>query len=670
MTVHTYYLAARTQVNFSLLQPLMETSMDNGPIFRRLRHVHIERLLSFVGILTAVLALLHLFAYPYGNYLSIYSHDNVGLVSLTTGSKAFSNNSKSANSDIILDHKRDRDDVLSSDDMGQMDAALDIMERNLYRGSTFETGGHVSSQKSPKTGLFRGTTNISTGKECLDLEFDSMEQTGRSNTNSAGGSRLEASGCNPHDIVGKQTGFGPLDHKLGSGKSVLSVAINLSLVHNNEAKIQDSDLLQDGSLFSTDISVMASSPALRKRGSKAMSITQMNSILLNNSVEKKSKRPKWSSLRDQELQDAKFQIQNAPTQRDISEVHASLFRNYSMFKRSYELMESTLKVYIYREGEKPIFHLPYMRGIYASEGWFMKLMERNKQFIVKEPKKAHLFYLPFSSLKLRNALNGSGFGSQKDLENHLKNYVDIIATKYRYWNKRGGADHFLVACHDWAPRATRKIFGSCIRVLCNSNVARGFKIGKDVSLPVTYVRSAENPLKDIGGNPPSSRPILAFFAGGMHGYVRPVLLQYWYNKEPDMKIIGPMPRDVEGKARYREFMKSSKYCICAKGYEVHTPRVVESIYYECVPVIISDNYVPPFFEVFNWASFALFILEDDIPNLRDILLSIPEDRYIMMQHRLKVVQRYFLWHKIPVKYDLFHMILHSVWYNRVFQVSS
>ncbi|KAG8367367.1 hypothetical protein BUALT_Bualt16G0064700 [Buddleja alternifolia] len=221
-----------------------------------------------------------------------------------------------------------------------------------------------------------------------------------------------------------------------------------------------------------------------------------------------------------------------------------------------------------------------------------------------------------------------------------------------------------------APRVTTKIFGSCIRVLCNSNIDKGFKLGKDVSLPVTYIRSSENPLKDIGGNPPSERPILAFFAGGMHGYVRPILLQYWYNKKPDMKIIGPMPRDAEGKAKYREYMKSSKYCICAKGYEVHTPRVVESIYYECVPVIISDNYVPPLFEVLNWEAFALFVSEDDIPNLRDILLSIPEERYIMMQRRLKMVQRYFLWHKIPLKYDLFHMILHSVWHNRVFQVSS
>ncbi|PIN09172.1 Acetylglucosaminyltransferase EXT1/exostosin 1 [Handroanthus impetiginosus] len=621
--------------------------MDNGLSFRRLHQVHIKRLLSIVGIFTALLALLHLFAYPYWNYLSVLSHENVGLVSLTT-----SNSSKLADSDISHDHKNDRD-ALSSDDMGQTTTALEMEERNLYQGSTFGIEGHVNSHRSAITGEFRGITNITTAKECRDLEVDSME--------------MEASDCNPHDIAGKQTGSMSLDNKLGSGKSALAVGINSFLVHKNESKVKGSNSLQVDSLFSNDISVMASIPALRKRGGKAMSITEMNS-LGNNSVEKKSKRPRWSSLRDQELQDARFQIETASIQRNVSEVHASVFRNYSMFKRSYELMEKTLKVYVYREGEKPIFHMPYMRGIYASEGWFMKLMERNKQFVVKEPKKAHLFYLPFSSVKLRNALNVSGSVSQKDIENHLKNYVVIIASKYRLWNKRGGADHFLVACHDWAPRSTRNTFGNSIRVLCNSNIARGFKIGKDVSLPVTYIRSAENPLKDIGGNPPSNRPILAFFAGGMHGYVRPRLLQYWHNKKPDMKIYGPMPRDPEGKAKYREFMKSSKYCICAKGYEVHTPRVVESIYYECVPVIISDNYVPPLFEVFNWESFALFVLEDDIPNLRDILMSIPQDRYMMMQRRLKIVQQYFLWHKVPQRYDLFHMILHSVWYNRVFQV--
>lgn len=266
--------------------------MDNGFIFRKLRRVHVERLLSFVGILTAVLGLLHLFTYPYGNYLSILSHVNVGLVSLTTGSKAFSNSSKLAGSDIIHYHKSDRDDAFSSDGMGdgrgRMDSPLEIKERNS-KGSTFERKGNAISEKSATTGQFGGTINISTGKECLDLEFDSMERTGRPNTNLASGSRLEASGCNPHDIVGKQTDFVPLDHKLGFGKSVLLEAMNLSLVHSNEPKIKDSGLLQNGSLVLTDISVRARSPELRKRGAKAMSVTQMNSLLISSSVEKKAK---------------------------------------------------------------------------------------------------------------------------------------------------------------------------------------------------------------------------------------------------------------------------------------------------------------------------------------------------------------------------------------------
>ncbi|PPS09620.1 hypothetical protein GOBAR_AA11018 [Gossypium barbadense] len=398
----------------------------------------------------------------------------------------------------------------------------------------------------------------------------------------------------------------------------------------------------------------------------AISVSQMNSLLLQSIDSSRSPRPRRSSARDRELLSARQEIENARASRKVPLLHASVYQNISKFERSYEMMEQILKVYIYKEGVKPIFHQPKMRGIYASEGWFMKLMEGNKKFVVKDPRRAHLFYLPFSSNMLRSALNGQDFQHVKDLQKYLKDYVELIAGKYSFWNRTGGADHFLVACHDWAIKLTKNI--RSIRALCNSNAAKGFEIGKDTTLPVTYIRSMEAPLENLGGKPPSERNLLAFFAGGMHGYLRPILLQYWQNKESDMKIFGPMPRDVEGKRKYREHMKSSKYCICAKGYEVHTPRVVESIYYECVPVIISDNYVPPFFEVLNWEAFAILVQEKDIPSLRNILLSIPEEKYLEMHARVKLVQRHFLWHKRPVKYDLFHMILHSVWYNRVFHI--
>lgn len=210
----------------------------------------------------------------------------------------------------------------------------------------------------------------------------------------------------------------------------------------------------------------------------------------------------------------------------------------------------------------------------------------------------------------------------------------------------------------------------CIKALCNADVTVGFKIGRDVSLPETYVRSARNPLRDLGGKPPSQRKILAFYAGNMHGYLRPILLEHWKDKDPDMQIFGPMPSGVASKMNYIQHMKSSKFCICPKGYEVNSPRVVEAIFYECVPVIISDNFVPPFFEVLNWEAFSLIIAEKDIPNLKSILVAIPEKKYLDMQLAVRKVQRHFLWHAKPAKFDLFHMTLHSIWYNRVFQTKA
>ncbi|KFK34883.1 hypothetical protein AALP_AA5G205800 [Arabis alpina] len=397
------------------------------------------------------------------------------------------------------------------------------------------------------------------------------------------------------------------------------------------------------------------------------SISQMNSLLIQSLSSFRSPKPRWSSARDAEMLSAKLEIEKASVVHESPGLNPLVYRNISKFLKSYDLMERKLKVYVYKEGSKPIFHDPTPRGIYASEGWFMKLMESNKKFVVKDPRKAHLFYIPVSIKALRTTL-GWDFQTPKSLADHLKEYVDLISGKYKFWNRTSGADHFLVACHDWGNKLTKKHMKNSVRALCNSNVAQGFRIGIDTALPVTYIRSSKSPLEYRGGKNASERKILAFFAGSMHGYLRPILVQLWENKEPDMKILGPMPRDPESKKQYREYMKSSKYCICARGYEVHTPRVVEAIINECVPVIIADNYVPPFFEVLNWEEFAVFVEEKDIANLRNILLLIPEERYIGMQAKVKMVQQHFLWHKNPVKFDLFHMILHSIWYNRVYRV--
>lgn len=208
-----------------------------------------------------------------------------------------------------------------------------------------------------------------------------------------------------------------------------------------------------------------------------------------------------------------------------------------------------------------------------------------------------------------------------------------------------------------------------IKALCNADISEGiFVSGKDVSLPETTIRNPRRPLRNLGGKRVSQRPILAFFAGNMHGPVRPKLLKYWRDKDESIRIYGPLPHRVSKVMSYPEHMKSSKYCLCPMGYEVNSPRIVEAIYYECVPVIIADNFALPFSEVLNWTAFSVVVYEKDIPRLKEILLSIPLRRYQAMQNNVKMLQKHFIWNSTPTRYDLFHMILHSIWFSRLNQI--
>ncbi|KAH0648068.1 hypothetical protein KY285_033316 [Solanum tuberosum] len=438
----------------------------------------------------------------------------------------------------------------------------------------------------------------------------------------------------------------------------------LASPHNpNEA----TGLLRNDHALSGNGSTMTKrTPAAKKASVEGVvSISEMTNMLLRSSHPSNLlTNPAWSSAGDEVLLSAKSQIESAANNISDPGLYAPIYHNVSKFKRSYELMEQNLKIYIYKEGKRPIFHQPKLKGIYASEGWFMKQLKASKQFLTDDPNKAHLFYLPFSSQTLEEVVYVPGSRSFDKLKAFLNNYLDLIKGRYPFWNRTQGADHFLVACHDWAPEETRREMANCIKSLCNADLREGFKFGKDASLPETNIVST-NPSRSLGGNRPSQRKFLAFFAGSMHGYVRPILLKHWQNKDPMMKIFGRMDNHD-----YILHMKSSKYCICARGHEVNSPRVVESISYQCVPVIISDNFVPPFLETLNWETFAVFVQEKDIPNLKSILESIPLRRYLKLYNNVMKVQQHFLWHPEPVKYDTFYMILHSIWYNRVFQIAS
>ncbi|KAI8552232.1 hypothetical protein RHMOL_Rhmol06G0250500 [Rhododendron molle] len=162
------------------------------------------------------------------------------------------------------------------------------------------------------------------------------------------------------------------------------------------------------------------------------------------------------------------------------------------------------------------------------------------------------------------------------------------------------------------PRVTRYVpqlllYSTSILVLCNANTFEPFNPKKDASLPEINLKTGE--IEGLtGGLPLSNRMVLALFAGGAHGNIRLALLKHWMQKDEDVRVYKYLP---EGNS-YPDMMKKSKYCICPSGWEVASPRIVEAIYAECVPVLIFQNYVLPFSDVLNWDSFSVQVSVSEI----------------------------------------------------------
>ncbi|GMN26996.1 hypothetical protein TIFTF001_001491 [Ficus carica] len=339
-----------------------------------------------------------------------------------------------------------------------------------------------------------------------------------------------------------------------------------------------------------------------------------------------------------------------------------IYRNPSAFHGwSYLEMEKLMKIYVYEEGERPLFHDGPCRSIYSMEGRFIHEIEKGL-FRTRDPNKAVVYFLPFSVVKLVQFLYARDLHDKRPMRRVVIDYVKLLAHKHPFWNRSLGADHFMLSCHDWGPSTSSVVphlYHRSIRALCNANTLEGFRPSKDVSIPEINLEKGE--IRGLGGPSPSTRTILAFFAGHLHGYTGYLLLSQWKNKDPDVQVYEQLPRQLS----YQDMMRKSKFCLCPSGYEVASPRVVEAIYAECVPVLISDGYVPPFSDVLNWKSFSLQITVTDIPNIKQILMGISTRHYLRLQRRVKMVQRHFVVNSTPLRYDVLHMILHSVWLRRL-----
>lgn len=122
-------------------------------------------------------------------------------------------------------------------------------------------------------------------------------------------------------------------------------------------------------------------------------------------------------------------------------------------------MERRFKVYVYSEGDLPIAHDGPCKNIYSTEGRFIHEMEQGPgRFRTTEGESAHVYFMPFSVTWMVKYLYKPNSNDQNPLRRYVADYVNLISGRYPFWNRTNGADHFMVACHDWVSSLSLYIY--------------------------------------------------------------------------------------------------------------------------------------------------------------------------------------------------------------------
>jgi hypothetical protein len=99
--------------------------------------------------------------------------------------------------------------------------------------------------------------------------------------------------------------------------------------------------------------------------------------------------------------------------------------------------------------------------------------------------------------------------------------------------------------------------------------------------------------------------------------------------------------EKETHENFTYIMSRSLFSLCPRGYGKTSFRINEALSMGSIPVYIYDEPWIPFFDLVDFNNYGILIKENDIPNLKDILLSLSEQKIKNLQKNGSIIYNDF-----------------------------
>ena len=207
--------------------------------------------------------------------------------------------------------------------------------------------------------------------------------------------------------------------------------------------------------------------------------------------------------------------------------------------------------------------------------------------------------------------------------NELQPYLNTIPSTGKY---------FTISQHDDAPA-----HGLPSDTLCFS--AGGNAKGSNI-IPIPLVCS-KLPIQLVENMP---RKLLASFVGSN---THPIRMNMFEACKSSTNIAMYMRESAPNinNSEFEIFVNvtaNSKFALCPRGYGLNSFRLYEAMQLQTIPVIITNDRYLPWEDELNWDEFSVFIDEDQIPYIPEVLAGFSDEQVETMRTRLKeVYEEYF-----------------------------